>query len=83
MQPKKGPRHTPKRLNKSIKKDPVHPGDYMKFKLPYACEDCTHFDHVTELCTIGYQTSHHRRAEQLREYMLSGRMALCRFQEID
>lgn len=83
MPPKKGPARTPKRLTRSIKKDPVHPADFRKYKLPYACEDCTHFDAPTESCTIGYVTGPHRRAEQLREYHLSGRMALCRFQEID
>lgn len=83
MSTPKGPARTPKRLGKSIKRDPVHPADFARFKLPYACEDCTHFDAATESCTIGYSTAPHRRAEQLREYQLSGRMALCRFQEID
>lgn len=74
---------TPKRLNRSIKTDAIDASDYMKFETRFACEDCAHFDSAGELCTIGYQPAPHRRAEQERTYNLSGRVALCRFLEID
>jgi hypothetical protein len=74
---------TPKRLTASIKKDGVHPADYNRLKLPWACEDCVYFDHEKETCTLGYNSDHHRRDEQLKSYFLSGKMALCRFQELD
>ncbi len=74
---------TPKRLTPSIKKDAVHPKDYNRFKLPWACEDCVYFDHQNEQCTLGYHSRHHRQAEQEKSYIMSGKMALCRFQEIE
>ncbi len=74
---------TPKRLRPSIKKDPVNPAAYNQFILPWACEDCTHFDSETETCTLGYNTAYHRAAQQKHDYLLSGKMALCRFQEVD
>lgn len=74
---------TPKRLNKSIKTDAIHPADYLRFDFRFACEDCSHFNFETEECTIGYQPAPHRKAEQTRCYELSGKMALCRFLELD
>ena len=74
---------TPKRLQQSIRHDPVNPTDYMKYTLPWACEDCTHYAEATDSCTIGYNTKWHKREYQRKTYELSGRMALCRFQEID
>jgi hypothetical protein len=74
---------TPKRLRSSIRLDAVNPQDFMKYNLPFACEDCTHFDRENESCTLGYNSRLHRRAEQYRTYCLNGKMALCRFLEID
>lgn len=77
------PPPTPKKLRTSIRHDAIHPGDFLKYSLPFACEDCTHF-HQSELrCTLGYNAEHHRREYQLKCYDLSGKMALCRFLEID
>lgn len=74
---------TPKRLTKSIRSDAIHPRDYLKYETRSSCEDCTHFDADAEKCTIGYNSTPHRRAEQERMYNLSGRIAICRFMEID
>lgn len=81
--PKKGGAFTPKRLNTSIKFDGIHPADYLKFDLRLSCEDCTHFNHEAESCTLGYVTQWHRKAFQEHSYELTGKVALCRFQEID
>ena len=75
--------NTPKRLQQSIRHDPVNATDYMKYNLPWACEDCTHYNPEQDQCTIGYHTKWHKRAYQKHTYELSGTMALCRFQEID
>ena len=79
----KGPRKTPKRLTQSIRRDPIDPKDYAKYTMPWACEDCTHFEHEKIECTIGYKPKWHLRKQQEHDYNLSGRAALCRFQEID
>ena len=80
---------TPKHLRASIRHDPVHPVDYLKYRFLSACEDCTHFaNHTndstdTEVCTLGYNSKPHRRSVQVKSYELSGKMALCRFIEVD
>lgn len=74
---------TPKRLRQSIKKDPVQAEDVRQFNLPYACEDCTHFCSKIGECTLGYDSRPHRKAQQNSDFLLSGKMALCRFLEID
>ena len=74
---------TPKRLQPSIKKDGIRPDLYRRLTLPWACDDCSHFDSENEQCTLGYNSRHHRRSQQEHDYLLSGKMALCRFQEVD
>ena len=74
---------TPKRTGSSIKKDSIHPKDYNAFTLPFACEDCSHFSSVDEICTLGLPNEVHLQRNQENSYFLSGKMALCRFQEID
>ncbi len=74
---------TPRRLKTKIKHDVVAPADYLKYKLPFACEDCTHFSFERQNCTLGYTSEHHLREVQMKSYLLSGKMALCRFLEID
>jgi hypothetical protein len=73
----------PKRLHPSIKKERMNPSDYLNYDFRFACEECSHFDTSEERCTLGYQSSHHRKAQQAHDFELSGRMALCRFHEID
>ncbi len=74
---------TPKRLRTGIKFDPINPRDYLKYDFPTACEDCTHFDRENAKCTLGYESAWHRREYQVHSYEISGKMALCRFLEID
>jgi hypothetical protein len=80
---KKGSSKTPKRLRTSIRFDPISPSDYLRYQMPSACEDCTHFDSVSEKCTMGYDPQWHRKKFQEQSYFLTGKMALCRFLEID
>lgn len=68
---------------RSLILDPIHPRDFRELNFTYSCEQCSHFDPATEQCTIGYEASKHRQADQLRLYELTGRMAFCRFMEID
>ena len=74
---------TPKKLRPSIRFDPIHPVDYLKYDFRLACEECTHFNHENTDCTLGYNTKWHRKEFQRQSYELSGKMALCRFMEID
>ncbi len=78
---------TPRRLRPSIKKDGIHPAFYNSIQLPWACEDCVHYSHPTDTragnCSFGYNCSYHLREQQVRDYETSGKMALCRFLEID
>lgn len=79
--PKK-PKTAP-RLHASIKKDRLHPADFLKYNLRVSCEDCSHFDSDKIQCTLGYNAANHLKAEQTHQYFLSGSMAFCRFHEID
>lgn len=81
MQPKQT--NSPKRIGSSIRKDSIQPSAYMLYKLPWACEDCNHFAAKTETCTFGMPTEAHLRHNQISSYERSGKVALCRLQEID
>lgn len=81
--PSKPASKSPKRLGSSIRKDAIHPADYNRYKLPWACEDCSHFKSAGESCTLGFPTAPHLRRNQILSYNLSGKVALCRLQEID
>ncbi len=88
MEDQKNTRHppkpkTPKRIGSTIKKEAIRASDFLRYELPFACEDCSHFCHSDESCTFGLQTEHHLKRNQLASYHLSGKIALCRFQEID
>lgn len=68
---------------RSLILDRVNPSDYLNLKLIYYCEQCSHFAPESSSCTIGYNAANHTQAEQQRLYALTGRIALCRFIEID
>lgn len=76
-------RFTPKRISASMKKDVVNPYDYLTFDIRSACEECSHFNSVNERCTLGFNSAPHRKLQQTHDMELSGRMAQCRFHEID
>ncbi|MCS6837426.1 MAG: hypothetical protein NZ480_01145 [Bdellovibrionaceae bacterium] len=74
---------TTKPLKNSIKRDGLHPKFYNSMKHALSCEDCSHFAPSSGICTIGYVNHWHRKKFQEHEYHLTGKMALCRFIEID
>jgi len=74
---------TPKRIRRSIKMDRIDPADFMKYDFIYHCEQCSHYDHNSDTCSIGYNPELHKKAIQLKKYETTGHMALCRFIEID
>ncbi|NJL24278.1 MAG: hypothetical protein HC902_03270 [Calothrix sp. SM1_5_4] len=63
--------------------DPIHPRDFRELTIIYACEQCSHFAPETKSCTIGYDASKHLKVVQDHNYELYGRVAFCRFSEID
>ena len=74
---------SPKKPRQSIKRDRVDARDYVKYTGAFACEDCSHFSHEKEICTIGYGTAPHRRKAQQESYERTGTIAFCRFHEAD
>jgi hypothetical protein len=80
---KPNPKFQPKRIHPSIRKDGINPSDYLKYDFRTACEDCSHFNSLSVTCTLGYKTGPHLRAQQQADYNMSGKIAQCRFIEID
>ena len=87
--PEKPKRAMMKRPRKSVKEDTVHPSDYMKYVLPpggpiggFFCDVCSHYERGKQFCTIGYKPIHTVK-EQSARYEIAGKIALCRFIEID
>jgi hypothetical protein len=72
-----------KRIRESIIKDGISAWAYNQYKLPWSCEDCVHFKTENQTCTLGMPTADHLRQNQIHSYELSGKVALCRLQEID
>ncbi len=67
----------------SIKKDTIHPKEYQRYPLVSSCEDCSHFSERQKACTFGYNSANHLRNRQNHDYEVGGKMAFCRFLEID
>ncbi len=72
-----------KRIYASIKRDVVNPHDYLNYDIRSSCEECSHFSSEFARCTLGYNVAPHLKAQQKHDMELSGRMAQCRFHEID
>ncbi len=68
---------------RSLILDRVNPTDFLHLDMIYYCEQCSHFDSDQKECTIGYLAEHHLKENQDRLYNLTGRIAYCRFLEID
>jgi hypothetical protein len=68
---------------KSLILDPIHPRDWRELEIIYCCEQCSHFALDTKTCTLGYEAHLHMREAQARNYEMYGRVAFCRFTEID
>jgi len=74
---------TPKFPRSSIKRDYISPQDYNFYQIRFSCEDCSHFSKKSDSCTLGYHSRWHKKSFQQSEYERTGKMALCRFIEID
>ncbi len=70
-------------IRRSLILDPIHPRDYRELNVIYYCEQCSHFAPKNGTCTIGYDASKHVKEAQDRNYRLYGKVAFCRFCEID
>ncbi len=68
---------------RSLILDPIHPRDYRELTVIHYCEQCSHFAPGTKLCTIGYEAHKHMKEVQDKTYELTGKVAFCRFCEID
>lgn len=67
---------------RSIRLDAVHPRDMNNVDVRFFCDDCSHYSLTKKHCTIGFRAQH-TRDEQMKIYNLTGKIALCRFIEID
>ena len=77
---------TPKKtlpLRRTLILDPIHPRDYRELTIIHCCEQCSHFAPGTQTCTIGYEAFNHVASKQKENYELLGKVAFCRFCEID
>ena len=63
--------------------DRVHPRDFREIGLIYCCEQCSYYNMNTRRCAMGFKVEKHQRESQLKLYNLTGKMAICRSQEID
>jgi len=74
---------TPPNIRRSIVYDPIHPTDFINQNVVFYCEQCSHYSLSDNRCTIGYNAELHVKKAQTEMYELSGRVAFCRFSEID
>lgn len=79
--PHKSP--SPKRIRRSPRFDRVNPSRFIKQDFIYYCEQCSHFDALNKFCSIGYNPPKHMYEDQQKAYNLMGKIAYCRFLEID
>lgn len=81
--PASAAKKTPKQIRQSIKLDTVNPTDFLTYTLTHSCESCSHWNQDSGLCSLGYKNDVHRLEANLKCYELNGKMAFCRFLEID
>ena len=74
------PKHPYRR---TVKSDRVDAWAFQNLNMIYCCEQCSHFDGENRACTIGYTASDHCRQTADESFRLDGRIAFCRFLEID
>lgn len=70
-------------IRRSIVYDPIHPTDFINLNLVFYCEQCSHYSFQENRCTIGYNAELHVKKVQQEMYERCGRVAFCRFSEID
>jgi hypothetical protein len=68
---------------KSIIIDPIHPKDFREVNIAYCCEQCSYYSPSSQRCAMGFKVEKHQKAQQLKLYHLTGKMALCRSLEVD
>lgn len=73
----------PRPARRTLILDPIHPRDYRELTITHYCEQCSHFDPSNQECTIGYDAKNHLKKRQEQNYELYGKVAFCRFLEID
>ena len=73
----------PTPVRRSLILDRVNPSDYNHLTIIHACEQCSHFAREDRSCTLGYNAANHVAERQRYTYELMGKVAFCRFEEID
>ena len=73
----------PAPVRRSLILDRVNPRDYRELTIIHTCEQCSHFARESQSCTLGYNAANHVAARQRYTYELMGKVAFCRFEEID
>ena len=71
------------KIRPSMKKDRIKASDFLKYKIPLFCEDCSHFKSENTSCTLGFKTEPHLKVNALKTYELTEHVPQCRFLEID
>jgi hypothetical protein len=77
------PRTNTAPTRRSLILDPIHPRDYREVTIIHCCEQCSHFAPDSQSCTIGYDAANHVATRQRELFERTGRVAFCRFCEID
>lgn len=72
-----------KKSSRSVIKDPVKAKDFNQLNIIFACEQCSYFQPHNGLCNLGFPNGVHKRKAQMKNYNMSGRLAFCRYSEID
>ena len=76
-------KHSDPALPKSIIIDGINPRDFRELNIIYCCEQCSYFSKSRTKCALGFVVEKHMRQNQLDLYYRTGKMAMCRSQEID
>jgi hypothetical protein len=63
--------------------DAIEPQYWGKLEVTYYCEQCSYYIPESEGCTMGLPTAPHRKEQQQKTYELTGRVAFCRYLEVD
>ncbi len=71
------------RERRSVIKDPIKASDFNNLNMIFCCEQCSFFEVKNKVCNFGYHHVPHLYEEQLKSYNMGGKMAFCRFLEID
>jgi hypothetical protein len=69
-------------FHRSIILDGVKAADMRTMNLMYCCEQCSYYS-AKAGCAMGFKYQLHLRENQLRLWELTGKMAICRSQEVD